>query len=1308
MKRIVSFLLAILMLVSLIPADLAYAMEGEKLETVLLSDGQYMIKLPGVDYTSARQAPVKPDINPTDNPREFSNRTVTVDIDDMVLDSMTDKKTGEKVENVTITVTCTQANYSKEYVLEKKDFGENGGIKVPVPKAKYNPAVFVKFFDSRDSRYLVEAHSVPNNVVNITIQFLGHTGVATRWFGTSSKPEVKANFIGINNTDHKFDLPKTDQNTVLRSPSNTFQWRGHDNLVLLPIVPQGDIQCNDMGTAEDIHLEIQNALQGKLADSKYYFQITGESYTHRGFTATMREKHTVDFDAGDGTWKTAKPAKQFAANGLKLNETFMDAPDTIGPVTVPNGESDLTPPKSKADEPENVFKGWATTANGTVVDMATYVVEGDTTFHAIYGPKDQGKVTIQYVDEQGTAINDKYKIANQSYPAEATGNVDENVDASKIPEPKFIGYERNGNIDVTDKKYLKNGGHTVEVPYKKLDPIIPEDKASEDVKKTYTKVTFAADAKKGTLKLGSNAGGNEKVYYVNPVEGKSIEDVRTVDNITAEGKKDVYKVDENTPWTFVPDEVSSLGTVITTVPVTVNANFVKEKGTVTYEYKYVNNTTITDPSKTGIPAVPTDNKEYEVETTVKAETTVAKDKTVPVKDNSGNTIGNWKFSGWTPAELEVKKNSEENKNKFTGTWTFTEAGKHGVTYKFTDENGNNLPPESGELNKFPAVPTDANTYYVDQDITLPTTPAVNTEVKGTNGNKQGTWKFLGWFKGETKLTEATVKAADSNEFVGKWKFEEAGKGYVKFEFKAAKGTLPKEVTDIQDKLNEELKNEKHYVDEKVTPKALSKTSVDGKNGNKEGKWTTDWTPSEITIGEGENKVEVTWTFEPAKEGKVTYKFIIKEGVVPNDYDLDKAPFNALKDKLEPKTAYVGRKVTAPEINQTFKENITFKEGEKNVEKQGTWKFEPGWDEPSKDMVEDGITFTGTWTWKQEQSKKPEVNEPKKGDKVITGKGEPESVIEVEIPNPKDPTNPKKVTTTVGDDGKWTVDIPEAKEGDEYNVTQTEKGKTPSEKVTVKVKDKVKPEPKPEPTPVPEVEIPGIKYKDHYTPTYPVYVSVPDKKDPVQDIFTHEQYIFGYPDDTIRPDGDMTRAEAIAVVARLQKLDLSDKTSNIYKDTKAGMWYNAAINAAFREGYLLEKEGENIRPNDKITRAELALLISHIDKKNDKVAPFEDVKGHKFEAAINQAYGNERIKGYPDGTFKPDNSITRAEVATMLNKLYDRYPDKNFIDANQNLVHNYKDMSYKGHWGYYELVEAYHTHKFARLANNMEEWKAIIK
>ena len=294
-----------------------------------------------------------------------------------------------------------------------------------------------------------------------------------------------------------------------------------------------------------------------------------------------------------------------------------------------------------------------------------------------------------------------------------------------------------------------------------------------------------------------------------------------------------------------------------------------------------------------------------------------------------------------------------------------------------------------------------------------------------------------------------------------------------------------------------------------------------------------------------------------------------------------------------------------------------------------------------------------------------------------------------------------VVVTPHPDGTITVTIPEGYDGPStivIPVVVTVDGERIHTTLTIRVRDN---------KPVIDYDIPELKIHE-YTPTYPVFASVDKKVVEKEVINSHDQYIFGYPDDTIRPDGDMTRAEAIAVVARLQKLDLSDKSSKIYKDTKADMWYNGAINAAFREGYLLEKEGENVRPNDKITRAELAELISHIDKKNNAIAPFDDVKGHKFEAAINQAYGNGRIEGYPDGTFKPDNTITRAEVATMLNKLYDRYPDKNFIDANQNLVHNYKDMSYKGHWGYYELVEAYHSHTYLRLKDNMEEWKVIIK
>lgn len=577
MKRIVSILLAILMLVSLIPADLAYAMGGEKLDIVPLSDGQYMIKLPGVDYTSVRQKPNLPEINPTDNPDDFYTMNVNVDIDKLVLDSM--EFESEEVKQVTVEVTCQKAKYSKIYTVTKENFGKN--FEAPVPTMEFNPRVFVKFPDGRDSRYLVEATSKPQNTTEIQIAFVGHTGVATRWHGNAAKPDVEANFIGINKTNHKFALPKVDQNTVLRSPKNlSFQWRGHDNLVLLGNVPLADIKVNDLPSAKTIHFEIQDALQGQLAGSNYYYQITGESYTHRGFTATMREKNTVNFEAGDGTWKTAKPAQQFAANGLKLSEKFMEAPDTIGPVTVPNGDKDLTPPKNEEGKPENVFKGWATTKGGPVVDMDTFVVEGDTTFYAIYGPKDQGKIKVEYKDSKTNApIDSKYQLKDQKYPAEKSGNKDEAIkeevfDTNKAP--KFLGYKIKSittnpvpNPPAT-ANYTKDGDYTVIYTYDKLADIIPEKKDGKDnpdvtpeVKENYAKVTFqvaTADDAKAKLQLDNKDAKSPLVYYVNPLEGKRIAEVASVKALSKDDN--LYKVDANDMWTYNPDTITNTNQVI--------------------------------------------------------------------------------------------------------------------------------------------------------------------------------------------------------------------------------------------------------------------------------------------------------------------------------------------------------------------------------------------------------------------------------------------------------------------------------------------------------------------------------------------------------------------------------------------------------------------------------------------------------------------------------------------------------------------------------------------------------------------------
>ena len=1290
MKRITSFILAILMLVSLIPADLAYAMEEKELKVVMLNDGQHMIKLPGVDYTDVRQVPVKPDINPTDNPDEFWPMNVKVDVHDMVIDA-TDLK------SVTVIVSCQKANYSEEFTIEKKDFGKP--FEKLVPNEEYIPYVLVKFDDGRDSRFLVEAKNRVNNTTEINIDFLGHTGVATRWHGSSVKPDVKANFIGINNTKHEFDLPKEDQNTVLRNPSNDFEWRDHPNIVKLPIVPEADVTCGEIGSAKTIHLEIQNSLQGQLADSKYYFQITGESYTHRGFTATMREKNTVDFDAGDGKWKTAKPAKQFAANGLKLSEKFMDAPDTIGPVTVPNGDNDLTPPSAEAGQPKNVFKGWATTKGGTPVDMDTFVVTKDTTFYAIYGPKDQGKIKVEYKDSKtNAAIDSKYQLKGQEYPAEKPGNKDEAIkdevfDTNKAP--KFLGYKiKSITTDPVPNppataNYTKDGDYTVIYTYDKLDDIIPEKKNGQDnpdvttdVKEHYAKVTFQvakADSKKAKLQLDGADATSPLVYYVNPVEGIKIKDVAKVTAVSKD--TNLYNVDANDMWKYNPDSITGTDQVISQVRDTQD-NVLKTEITLTAKVAD------TDAKKYGDKLEAQDIVKW-VGDTVEWKDGVKAIDGVTFKNVEDKSSRNTNAAGKFTGKLEVTF-QDDSKATVDNQNLFVRAKKADKVTPNTDDPGN-YPTDKVEVkfvkgagiqalnpeNKVIAMKSGEKLVADDY-------PAV-TVIKGFKEKTNKTDYYdvePGVITGNKTITASTTEIGN-------------GTAVVKF--------VDTDNTSLNPKTNDKLQ---------IAGENYNQT-LSGKDGVA---IVYDKSKAPKILGykfTNEDPVINPAKFAEGKEATITLKYEKLEDIIPGTNNTQPDGYVIVKftaqegAKLTGETTYYVNPKAGKTLNDITVPRVESIDATKYEVKTGDDLWKPvlkKTDEITKDKTfeaqvtklgEPNVTFPPVEIKKGESKVvTPEVND--KYNKKIENPGKPEV-------NEK----PNGVTVTPNDDGTVKIEVPKDYNGPgtfTIKVTYKIDGKDIPGVITVKIKEDKKPEPKPEP--VPEVEIPGIKIRDHYTPTYPVYVSVPDKK--VADIFTHERYIFGYPDDTIRPDGDMTRAEAIAVVARLQKLDLSDKTSNIYKDTKAGMWYNAAINAAFREGYLLEKEGENIRPNDKITRAELALLISHIDKKNDKVAPFEDVKGHKFESAINQAYGNERIKGYPDGTFKPDNSITRAEVATMLNKLYDRYPDKNFIDANQNLVHNYKDMSYKGHWGYYELVEAYHTHKFARLANNMEEWKAIIK
>ncbi|MFR9282187.1 MAG: S-layer homology domain-containing protein [Peptoniphilus lacrimalis] len=211
--------------------------------------------------------------------------------------------------------------------------------------------------------------------------------------------------------------------------------------------------------------------------------------------------------------------------------------------------------------------------------------------------------------------------------------------------------------------------------------------------------------------------------------------------------------------------------------------------------------------------------------------------------------------------------------------------------------------------------------------------------------------------------------------------------------------------------------------------------------------------------------------------------------------------------------------------------------------------------------------------------------------------------------------------------------------------------------------------------------------------------------PEKEIKIHLAYIFGYPDKSIRPEGNITRAEAAALAIRLSETPTGQDKA-IFKDTKKDAWYNKYVNKA-KDIDMLLADGENIRPNDNITRGEFAKLISHLDKNNYKDLPFTDTKGHKFEKEIAQAYANSRIAGYPDNTFKPDKEITRAEAVIILNSLFVRVPDKEYIDNHENDIKHFNDLK-KSYWAYYQIVEAANTHKYERKENNIDEiWHSIL-
>lgn len=208
---------------------------------------------------------------------------------------------------------------------------------------------------------------------------------------------------------------------------------------------------------------------------------------------------------------------------------------------------------------------------------------------------------------------------------------------------------------------------------------------------------------------------------------------------------------------------------------------------------------------------------------------------------------------------------------------------------------------------------------------------------------------------------------------------------------------------------------------------------------------------------------------------------------------------------------------------------------------------------------------------------------------------------------------------------------------------------------------------------------------------------------------HFAYVIGYPDGTVHPNGQITRAEVATIFFRLLRDEVRDgafATSNTYSDVAYGKWYNNPISTMSALGIITGYPDGTFKPNKPITRAEFAAIAARFDEtQSGKSATFSDVIGHWAAKEIGIAYYNDWIKGYPDGTFKPDQNITRAEAMTLINRVLERKPESP-ADLLTNM-NKWTDNLDTSKWYYLDVQEATNSHGYTRKTFNYELWRQML-
>ena len=245
---------------------------------------------------------------------------------------------------------------------------------------------------------------------------------------------------------------------------------------------------------------------------------------------------------------------------------------------------------------------------------------------------------------------------------------------------------------------------------------------------------------------------------------------------------------------------------------------------------------------------------------------------------------------------------------------------------------------------------------------------------------------------------------------------------------------------------------------------------------------------------------------------------------------------------------------------------------------------------------------------------------------------------------------------------------------------------------------------------------------HYTNTYhgswipPVKPVTPirppvDPDKPELNTEDHYAYIVGYPDGNVKPEGNITRAEVATIFFRLLTDESRDEfwsQTNDYTDVPADAWYNNAVSTLTNAGIIDGYEDGTFKPDGNITRAEFATIaVRFFEATYDGEDLFSDIAGHWAQDYINEAANAGIVDGYPDGTFRPQQLITRAEAMTMVNRTIDRHPHKDHLLDDMIVWPDNPETA----WYYEQVQEATNSHEYTMNTddeqNPYEIWTELL-